>query len=200
MNDIANLEAISTSKPDYFGFIFYDKSPRCLTLETLPELQNIKKVGVFVNAKIDTLLQNQNAFNLDVIQLHGDETIEYVLKLKSQLKRDTEIFKALSISDESDFNGIKSYETVVDMFILDTKTPLKGGSGLQFDWQLLENFNSEKSFLLSGGIGPKDPETVKNLYKKYPKMMGVDINSKFEISPGLKSVDKVAKFITQLKN
>jgi phosphoribosylanthranilate isomerase len=199
MNEVGNLEAISAFKPDYFGFIFYEKSPRNFSLEQLPDLKNIKTVGVFVNAEIDIILNNQLKYNLNAIQLHGNETVEYILELKKSLKDDVQIFKALSVSEVKDFSDIKNYECHVDLFILDTKTPLKGGSGKKFDWDLLEHYKLCKPFLLSGGVGPKDSEEIFKAKFQHKNMIGIDINSKFEVEPGLKDVDQLSSFITNIK-
>jgi len=198
MNNGENLKAVANFQPDYFGFIFYEKSPRFLTLKNLPEFEGIKKVGVFVNSNINVIIEKQNVFNLDVIQLHGEESLEYIIKLKSKLSDNIQIFKAISILDENDFKLIDHYEDLVDLFILDTKTPLKGGSGKKFNWNLLKYYNSDSPFLLSGGIGANDFKTVNEIYDNNSKMLGVDLNSKFEIEPGLKDVDLIENFITKL--
>jgi phosphoribosylanthranilate isomerase len=200
MNDLDNLKAIAAFQPDYFGFIFYEKSPRYLTLKDLPAFENVKKVGVFVNAYIDAVVEKQNALNLDIVQLHGDESLEYIIQLKSALGKNVNIFKAISILNEYDFKLIGHYQNLVDLFILDTKTPLRGGSGQQFNWELLKHYNSETPFLLSGGIGPKDAELVSRVYDTYPQMKGVDINSKFEIEPGVKSIEQIELFINEIKS
>lgn len=198
MNDIDNLKAIAAFQPDYFGFIFYEKSPRAFTLQNLPELQNIKKVGVFVNAKADFILEIQKRLKLNIIQLHGSESKTDITDLKTKLSGEVQMFKALSIETAKDFEKTEMYDNLIDTFILDTKTPLKGGSGKKFNWQLLENYNAQSPFLLSGGIGPEDAKTIKDVYQRHPKMIGVDINSRFEIKPGLKSVQDINTFITIL--
>lgn len=198
MNDIDNLKAIAAFQPDYFGFIFYEKSPRAFTLQNLPELQNIKKVGVFVNAEVDFILEIQKRLKLNIIQLHGSESKTDIIDLKTKLSGEVQMFKALSIETAKDFEKTEMYDNLIDTFILDTKTPLKGGSGKKFNWQLLESYNAQSPFLLSGGIGPEDAKTIKDVYQRHPKMIGVDINSRFEIKPGLKSVQDINTFITTL--
>lgn len=198
MNESGNIKAIAAFLPDYFGFIFYEKSPRAFKLQNLTILQNVKKVGVFVNAEIDVMVKNQRRFQLDAIQLHGEESRDVIAQLKVELTSDVEIFKALSIKTAEDIQLTKIYEDLVDVFILDTKTPLKGGSGRQFNWELLDGYKSDTPFLLSGGIGPNDVDKIKKVYTRYSKMIGVDINSKFELKPGLKSVDEIKRFIKTL--
>jgi phosphoribosylanthranilate isomerase len=200
MNDLENLKAIESFQPDYFGFIFYKKSPRVLTLDTLPYFANTKKAGVFVNEEVDFILENQKHFNLDVIQLHGNESIKDIIRLRTELPSLTRIFKAIPVSEVKDFESLEKYEEYIDVFVLDTKTNLKGGSGKKFDWQLLEHYKSDLPFLLSGGIGPDDFEAVNTIYKMQSRMLGVDINSKFEIKPGLKNVELLETFITKLNS
>lgn len=198
MNNIENLNAISALKPNYFGFIFYPKSPRHFNLKTLPEFSKIKKVGVFVDEVFDFILEKQRAFNFKCIQLHGCESTDYIKNLKINLPSDTEIFKAISVSQATDFNSLERYNGLAEKLILDTKTPLKGGSGVQFNWELLKHYKSEVPFLLSGGISLNDAEKIAKIYHKHPKMTGVDINSKFEIKPGLKSVEQIKNFMLKL--
>ena len=200
MTVIKNLEAIQVAQPSYFGFIFYEKSPRAVHLAKIPYFKNTKKIGVFVDKNIEVMLSKQKQFNLDGIQLHGNENVDKIKKLKKLLPKNIEISKAISIKDQSDFELIKNYDNLVDKIILDTKTNLKGGSGQQFDWELLENYTFNIPFLLSGGIGPNDTEQILKLYNKYPKMAGVDINSKFETEPGLKNAEQVKQFINTLQS
>ena len=200
MNNLENLSVIERLNPDYFGFIFFPKSPRNFDRFSIPSFQNTKKVGVFVNEEIGEIVELQNQFQLNAVQLHGDEDVDYVNQLKSKLLDSVEIFKAISVIEEEDFKKITPFENVVDLIILDTKTKLRGGSGEKFDWRLLDNYNSDIPFLLSGGIQQGDAEQVSELYDKYDKMLGLDINSKFEIEPGLKDKIKVERFIKNIEN
>jgi len=200
MTEFENLHAIAIAKPDYFGFIFYEKSPRAIKIKTLPKFKNIQKIGVFVNATYDYILKNQQQYKLNGVQLHGEEDVNYVKDLKDKLPQGLKIFKAISVENTSDFKAINSYENYVDMIVLDTKTKLKGGSGQQFDWNLLNYYDAEIPFLLSGGISKNDVDKVLELQKTHPKMRGVDINSKFEIKPGLKDAEQVIDFIKTLKS
>lgn len=200
MTAVENLKAIQAVQPDYFGFIFYDKSPRSVQLNGIQNIQNIKKIGVFVDESIDVILIKQKKFNLDGIQLHGHENPDKIKKLKKSLPKNIKVFKAISIKSQSDFKVIQNYEDIIDKIILDTKTNLRGGSGQQFDWELLENYTFDIPFLLSGGIGSNDVEQVLKLYNTYPKMVGVDINSKFEIEPGIKNTEQVKLFINNLQS
>ena len=200
MTDEANLLAIAIARPDYFGFIFYDKSPRSITGQSLPTLEGIKKIGVFVDAPLEQISQRQTQFSLNGIQLHGKEDIEYIEALKTQLPGEVTIFKAISVYDANDIKSVNDFDNYVDVIILDTKTPLKGGSGKQFDWDLLQYYQAELPFLLSGGISAEDADELFKLKSRFPQMIGVDVNSKFETRPGLKQVDQTISFINKLKS
>ncbi len=200
MTNEDNLKAIAPAMPDYFGFIFYEKSPRALKINSLPSIEDIKKIGVFVNTSTDFIVESQQQFNLNGVQLHGEEDKIYVKELKEKLPDDIKIFKAISIKETSDFKTISIYEGYVDLIVLDTKTKLKGGSGQKFDWNLLDHYKANIPFLLSGGISKNDTDKIIKLKQNYPKMKGVDINSKFEIRPGIKNIEQVNTFIKTLKS
>lgn len=196
-----NTLEVASLQPDYLGFIFYDKSPRNFTgsIPVLPK--DIKKVGVFVNATIDTVIENINTFQLDVVQLHGDESPEYCKRLKlychSALDvNDIEIIKVFSIKDEFDFSVLKPYETVCDYYLFDTKGKAKGGNGYTFDWSVLKDYPSNKPYFLSGGIGVDEIEQLKAFFTKEESQhcIALDINSKFEIEPGLKNIEELHQF------
>lgn len=200
MTAIENLEAITAFQPEYFGFIFYEKSPRAIKIESLPYFDGIDKIGVFVNATHDFILKNQQQYNLNGIQLHGEENVDFIKDLKAKLPQDLKIFKAISVKGSVDFGKIKAFETFVDLIILDTKTKLRGGSGQQFDWGLLKHYDANIPFLLSGGINADNAGHVLKLEKKHEQMIGVDINSKFETHPGIKDAERVNTFIKTLKS
>jgi phosphoribosylanthranilate isomerase len=189
-----NIQEIATLKPDYLGFIFWDKSSRKFDLKELPELDsNIKKVGVFVDASLEEIQNKIKTFQLDVIQLHGKESVDYCANLKNE---NIEIIKAFSIYNDLDFSQLKAYENVVDYFLFDTKGKLPGGNGTTFDWQVLENYNLQKPFFLSGGIGlneiSKTKEFLDSKLSKY--CYSIDVNSRFETEPGLKNKIDLEKF------
>ncbi|WP_338378777.1 phosphoribosylanthranilate isomerase [uncultured Flavobacterium sp.] len=189
-----NIQEIAALKPDYLGFIFWDKSSRKFELKELPKLDsNIKKVGVFVDPSLEEIQNKIKTFQLDVIQLHGKESVDYCANLKNEK---VEIIKAFSINNDFDFNQLKAYENVVDFFLFDTKGKLPGGNGTTFDWQVLENYNLQKPFFLSGGIGlteiNKIQEFVDSELSKY--CYAIDVNSRFETEPGLKNKIDLEKF------
>ena len=198
MRDADNIHAVAQLGVDLMGFIFYPKSPRYV--ERIPARteadKNIRRVGVFVNADKEYIMQRAKAFDLDVIQLHGAESREYCLQIKRALEKAgkrIDLIKAISIKEASDVQRYKDYVGAVDYLLFDTKCKTMGGSGMQFDWSVLATYDGDIPFLLSGGIGPDDVERVRNFH--HPKCIGIDLNSKFEIEPALKDVEKLKVFI-----
>ena len=196
-----NIEAIAALEPDYLGFIFYDRSPRNFDTE-IPMLPNtIKKVGVFVDNTIPNIVEKVKQFNFRAIQLHGDESAAYCKELKSSLSElDTTValWKVFSIKDEFDFSILEPYEGIVDYFLFDTKGKEKGGNGYTFDWNVLKTYDSETPFILSGGISLDEIEKIQEILKTDLPIHAIDVNSKFEIEPGLKDDVAVEKFKNQL--
>jgi phosphoribosylanthranilate isomerase len=195
-----NLQQVAALKPDYMGFIFYPKSPRYVMshlnasdFENIPE--SIKKIGVFVNEDPEVIMEYVEQFNLDGIQFHGDESPDTIYKFRNI---GLVLFKAFGLQDDFDFDKLKEYEHAVDYFLLDTKTSQYGGSGQKFNWDILKNYSSSKPFLLSGGIGVEELEDVMSLQGM--PIHAVDLNSKLEISPGLKDIDKVKQAIKIIYN
>jgi len=191
-----NIIEVGALLPDYMGFIFWEKSARFFDGE-IPQLdESIKKVGVFVNESVENIIEKINKYNLQAIQLHGKESVEFCQDLKSKIDDKIEIIKVFSVGDDFDFDDLKPFENVCDYFLFDTKGKLPGGNGTTFDWKILENYKSEKPFFLSGGIGVEEIPTLKNL--KLP-IYAIDVNSRFEIEPGLKNKNLLYSFIQNLK-
>jgi len=187
-----NIAEVATLQPDYLGFIFYEKSPRFFDGE-IPKLPfGIKKVGVFVNAAIKEILEKIKEYNLDVIQLHGEESPYFCKELKQECQvkcsRSLTIWKVFSIKDEFDFEKLEPFENVVDKFLFDTNGKEKGGNGITFDWNVLKNYTSQKPFILSGGIGLEEIENLKTILETDLPIHAIDVNSKFESKPGMKNV------------
>jgi len=194
MKEVENIKSIADLKPDYMGFIFYDQSKRNFE-GIIPELpKNIKKTGVFVNEYIEIVISLVEEYQLDAVQLHGDETVAYIQELKSHLKPSIEIFKVFGIKDDFDFEVLKPYENEVDYFLFDTKGEERGGNGVKFDWSVLKEYPYSKPFFLSGGIGPLDIKEIQKIKDTGLPIYAVDINSQFESKPGLKNIDIVKKF------
>ncbi|WP_299624479.1 phosphoribosylanthranilate isomerase [uncultured Tenacibaculum sp.] len=206
MKYVDNIRQVAELKPDYLGFIFYEKSKRNFE-GIIPEIpKGIKKTGVFVNEYLEILISLAEEYKLEAIQLHGDESVEYIKELKGHLESSreekrlpkVEIIKVFGIKDEFDFSVLEPYEAVVDYFLFDTKGKERGGNGVTFDWKVLEGYNSEKPFFLSGGIGLHEVAKVKEIIKTDLPVYALDVNSKFEKEPGLKSVKDLKKFINQV--
>ncbi len=204
-----NIEAVAALQPDYLGFIFYEKSPRNFDA-IIPKIPDtIKKTGVFVDEPLNQVVLKTAKYGLKAIQLHGNESPEYCKALKEgELSLpiiengievgfepyNFEVWKVFSIKDQFDFEELKPYEGIVDYFLFDTKGKEKGGNGYTFDWSVLNNYNSSTPFILSGGIGLQEIENVKKILETDLPIYGIDINSKFEIEPGLKNINDLEKF------
>ncbi len=192
-----NFIKVCNLQPYYVGFIFYEKSKRFVANPfkvKQPKGIKAKRVGVFVNSNVQEISSKVKEFNLDIIQLHGDETPEFCTKI-SKIKP---VFKAFQINNNFNFNILTSYYSSCYYFLFDTSSNQYGGSGKKFNWSLLSNYKLEKPFILSGGIGEEDAEIIKKM--NHPKMIGIDVNSKFEISPGVKNISKLSKFLNKLNN
>ncbi len=196
-----NIEQVAALQPDYLGFIFYEKSARNFNANHIPKLpKSIKKTGVFVDAELDFVLEKINTHNLQAVQLHGSESPEYCNALRHaelvSASHQIEIIKVFSIKDEFNFESLKPYENVCDYFLFDTKGKLPGGNGYTFDWNVLNDYPSTKPFFLSGGIGLKQIEYIKKFQqsKASKYCYALDVNSKFEIEPGLKNIEDLKEF------
>ena len=192
-----NILKVAALKPDYMGFIFYEKSLRFMC-EDIPVLPNdIKKVGVFVDTSIEKIKEMREKFNLNAVQLHGHESPEFCQKLRNE---HIEIIKVFSVENEFDFSKLKVYEPHVSYFLFDTKGPNPGGNGYSFDWTILQNYNSNTPYFLSGGIGLEDIEALNHFQKSAAAQQcyAIDVNSKFETKPAYKDSIKLKKFIETL--
>ncbi|OIP46109.1 MAG: N-(5'-phosphoribosyl)anthranilate isomerase [Flavobacteriaceae bacterium CG2_30_31_66] len=205
-----NIQQVAALQPDYLGFIFYEKSKRNFEgiIPTFPKI--IKKTGVFVNEYLEIVVSLAEEYQLEAIQLHGEESVEYIKELKSQIelsqelyqseksklgkKKIVEIIKVFGIKDQFDFDILKPFLEVVDYFLFDTKGNEKGGNGIHFNWQLLKNYPFSKPFFLSGGIGLDDVEKLQEILQSNLPIYGLDVNSKFEIEPGKKNIELLKKF------
>ncbi len=207
--DPENIEALLSLPIDYIGFIFYNRSKRYIGKKNLGEwiqehtdlFGDVKRVGVFVNAEVDEILNMIHDYQLDYVQLHGNESAEYCAELRSYWEissiRKAKVIKAFPIDEDFDFELTRPYEGKCELFLFDTNGEHHGGNGITFDWSILENYNGPTPFLLAGGIDSGMEEAIRNL--SLPQLIGVDINSKFELEPGLKDVEKVKSF-TDLLN
>ena len=201
MRNPQNINDLVALNPDYIGFIFYEKSPRYVETRHATSLQrmpkHIKKVGVFVNETTEKILETVENYDLDVVQLHGSESPEFCKNLKQKLQN-VSITKAINIENVKDIQKTNMYNhDCCDYFLFDTKTHLPGGSGTQFDWWTLNWYNGDIPFFLAGGISENDAKKIQSVH--HAQFYGIDINSKFELEPGLKDIEKVKQFFNEIK-
>lgn len=211
MRDADNIRDISALGVDMIGLIFYPPSPRYVQQfssgagiipDYAPDMGKTPlRVGVFVDDMPQNIVTRVYNYKLDYIQLHGNEPRETLENLRAtidpDIKPNIKIIKAISVSSAEDINKYKEYVGAADLFLFDTKCKTVGGSGEQFDWQVLQAYDGDVPFLLSGGIGPDDAERVRNFH--HPKCIGIDLNSKFEMEPALKDVEKLKQFLVKVK-
>ena len=211
MRDDENIREVVALGVDWIGMIFWAKSPRNVTM--IPTYAGIipdrgadignfkaKRVGVFVDEMAQNIITRVVNYKLDLVQLHGHETPTLIRNLRRTLDPDirpgVKFIKAISVSSRDDIAKYKDYADCVDYFLFDTKCPSVGGSGEQFDWSVLDAYDGDVPFLLSGGIGPDDAGRVRSFH--HPKCIGIDLNSRFETEPGVKDISKLKQFLEQL--
>ena len=194
-----NIDEIVALQPDFMGFIFYETSPRNFENQLINVPKEIQKVGVFVNATHETIEAKVNQFQLDFIQLHGEETPELCEKIETLLVK---VIKSFSIDKDFNFKTLDKYQNSCSYFLFDTKSKLYGGSGFAFDWNLLNQYNLDKPYFLSGGIGLENSKDVKAFLKTQAakNCFALDLNSKFETEPGLKNKATLSQFINEINN
>lgn len=219
MRDANNINDVSNLSINWMGFIFYPKSPRyvrqissnagiipdysSLEMKNADEndAERIKRVGVFVDDMPQNIVTRVFNYHLDIVQLHGSESPVMIDNLRRtidpDIRKGIKIMKAISVKSEEDIQRCKEYYGHVDYFLFDTKTPMKGGSGEQFDWSVLQSYEGTTPFLLSGGIGPEDASRVRAF--SHPRCIGIDINSRFEEEPAFKNVNMLRKFISEVR-
>lgn len=195
MKEADNIREVENTGIDLMGFIFYPKSPRYLNSFPAYLPKQVKRVGVFVNEEMEKVRSYASAYSLDYIQLHGNESTAYCQSLR---EHGLQIIKAFPISDVNDIDLTEEYENVCDLFLFDTKTIAYGGSGKQFNWDLLTAYQGETPFLLSGGIGLSSVQDLLDF--QHPRLIGYDLNSCFESAPGRKDIRKLQKFIKEIRN
>lgn len=215
MRDGENIRQVAELGVDWIGMIFWEKSPRNVTMipthaGIIPDRSSIhqspftnhhcKRVGVFVDEMPQNIITRVVNFQLDLIQLHGHEKPTMIRNLRRTLDPDIrpgiKFIKAISVESRDDIATYKEYADCVDYFLFDTKCPTAGGSGEHFDWSVLDAYDGDVPFLLSGGIGPDDAERVRNFH--HEKCIGIDLNSRFETEPAIKDIQKLKTFLEQL--
>ena len=223
MRDADNIREVSELDIDMMGFIFWKDSPRFVRMisshagiipdyseerlnknsgKVVDDQHRIKRVGVFVDDMPQTIVTRIYNYELDYVQLHGEESCIMIDNLRRTLEPDirtgVKIIKTISVSAAEDIEKTKEYEGCVDLFLFDTKCPTMGGSGDKFDWSVLSAYKGNVPFLLSGGIGMDDVDKIKSF--QHPQFAGVDVNSCFETEPGVKDVEKLRLFIEKLRH
>ncbi|MDN4166445.1 phosphoribosylanthranilate isomerase [Cytophagales bacterium LB-30] len=191
MREPDNIFALAALAPDYMGFIFYEKSPRYvreyLNAESISQLPaSIKRTGVFVNASVAQVMEDIRQFGLQAVQLHGDESPEYCHLIRSL---GLEVIKAFPVNDMTNFKELEAYYPVIDYVLFDTASASRGGSGQRFDWRILKNYSQQLPFFLSGGIDVNALQEIEQINDL--NLYAIDINSKVEIKPGLKDLERV---------
>lgn len=215
MREGNNINDVAALGVDIIGMIFWARSPRYVSMRPvgagiIPDMaysdqktsnEGVKKCGIFVDEMPQNIITRIYNYDLDYIQLHGNESPTMIRNLRKSLVPDIvpdiKIIKALSIREKDDVKRWRLYDGIVDYLLFDTKCVSVGGSGTQFDWDVLQEYDGNIPFFLSGGIGPEDVENVRSF--SHPKCVGIDLNSKFEVEPGLKNVDMIRTFLNELK-
>jgi len=199
MREPENIREISLLEPDYMGFIYYFHSKRYAGALTPAQTNSIpdkvKKVGVFVNLPEKTLLSKCSEMEFNFVQLHGNESVKYCRFLNKEGFR---VIKAFGLGSIYDFEQMKPYQESCEFFLFDTFSPGYGGSGKKFDWNLLCDYRLEKPFMLSGGVTASDIDRI--LVLDHPEFLGVDLNSGFEIQPGIKDRKLLEGFIQRIRS
>ena len=192
MRDAENIRQLETLGIDWMGMIFWPKSKRYVSMPPVYLPQHVRKVGVFVDASLDAIRQHVEDYQLDIVQLHGQESPEMLKVLKPLT-----LIKAFNIATPEDLQKTEPYEGLADYFLFDTKGKSVGGNGKKFDWSVLDSYQGETPFLLSGGIGSEDAQDVKTFH--HPKCIGIDLNSRFETEPGLKDITQLKQFLEAIR-
>ncbi len=192
MRDAQNIRDVEKLGVDWIGMIFWPQSKRFVAEvpSYLPKHQ--KRVGVFVDAPLEDIRQHISDYQLNIIQLHGQESPDYVKALKPHTT-----IKAFNIAKADDLAQTEQYEGIADYFLFDTKGLMVGGNGQKFDWSVLTAYHGKTPFLLSGGIGLDDAESINSFH--HPSCIGIDLNSRFEVSPAFKDIDKLKTFLGKIK-
>jgi phosphoribosylanthranilate isomerase len=204
MRDPENIQSLAELRPDYLGLIFYPGSQRYVgktKINLSEELSSgIILTGVFVNESQEEILNRVKQYQLTAIQLHGQETPEYCRSLRAALNPENssvEMIKAFGLDEAFNFDVLEQYDAFVDFFLFDTKSAEHGGSGRRFNWEIIPSYHLQKPYFLSGGIDLEDLEELKQLDD--PRLYAVDLNSKFEISPAFKDIERVSKAINKIR-
>ncbi|MBW7673988.1 phosphoribosylanthranilate isomerase [Chryseobacterium chendengshani] len=204
LTKLDQIQELISMNVDFLGFIFYEKSPRYvlnhLTVEEISEINHSEKVGVFVNENLDSIIEIAEKADLNLVQLHGDENEEFISDLRKKLNKKTEIIKVIRVGNQSSDElqeTINSQPSTINYLLFDTDSKTYGGTGETFDWNIINEIETPIPYFLSGGISL---ENIENIELLNLKPFALDINSKFEIEPGNKDVEKIKEIIQTLKS
>ena len=190
-----NVAALTEVQPDMMGFIFHESSPRfCAHVPEVIIPSCIIRVGVFVNSSLSYILDKKQEFDLNMVQLHGKESPEFCLEVQQYLP----VMKAFNLSEDFDFRTLDGYKDGCTYFLFDASGPNAGGNGVTFNWELLQQYKGNTPFFLSGGIRPSMAADILKI--QHPSLVGIDINSGFEIRPGFKDIEKIKQFKYELSS
>ncbi|KUJ56627.1 phosphoribosylanthranilate isomerase [Chryseobacterium aquaticum] len=202
LTQLSQIRELVALKIDFLGFIFYAKSPRFvlnyLTLDDISKINHSRKVGVFVNETIENIVEFSEKSDLNLIQLHGDENDEYILRLRKSLNEKIQIIKVIRIGNQTieELQNTINRQPITNNYLLfDTDSKAFGGTGNTFDWQILNQLKINKPYFLSGGISL---ENVGETNKLIQQPFALDVNSKFETEPGIKDVEKIKRLYEKL--
>ncbi len=196
MRDPKNIQDVAALNPDYMGLIFYPDSPRYVgepPEKVMAAKTAMEKVGVFVNASTEEVLESAQTWGCSLVQLHGDESVGQCLEIR---RMGYKVIKAFPIGSDFDFKVLGPYAQAVDFFLFDTKATERGGTGETFDWAILDGYELKVPFFISGGIGLEQLDDLDKIQS--PQLYGLDVNSRFEISPGLKDVSSITRLVQYL--
>lgn len=197
MTRLEEIDALIDLSIDYIGFIFYPKSPRYvlnhMTLEQIDAIEHPNKVGVFVNETLENIRAISEKANLNYIQVHGDETVDFITGLREELDDNVKIIKAIRIGNDldkvkSELKNLESKKDAISYLLFDTDSSAYGGTGNTFDWQILDELDIPLPYFLSGGISLENVEKIQN---NTNQPFALDVNSKFELEPGVKDLSKI---------
>lgn len=194
MREAENIRAVEQAGADWMGFIFYPLSPRFVNVKPDYLPAYAKRVGVFVDEHTESILRYVEEYRLDMVQLHGNEQPEQCAWLRAQ---GVGVVKAFPIKDEESLQQVMLYKGTCDYYLFDTACSGYGGSGKRFDWTVLNAYAEDTPFLLSGGLSPDSADAISRF--THPQLAGVDLNSGFECSPGIKDESSIKRFIQILK-
>lgn len=204
LTKLNQIKELIDLKADFLGFIFYEKSPRFvlnqLSLEEILKIEHSGKVGVFVNEDLEKIIEISEKANLNFIQLHGDENEDFISELRQKLNPEIGIIKVIRIGNQTTYElqkTVNQQPTTINYLLFDTDSKAFGGTGKTFDWNILNDIEIQISYFLSGGISLENAGDLKNINQK---PIALDINSKFEIEPGNKDLEKVKEFLSLIKN